>query len=431
MNEYPSILSLVEDSPEFTTLHEHFTKFNPFKVLQIDQYEIRHSNMIAWLLEAQGNHQLGDYVFKKLMAKVLLHEENQQIIGTGLDFEAQDLLKHNFYDLQVIREKVTDDRKRIDLFALSEAAKVVVIIENKYYASESEAQLSNYLTDIRKNFSGYKVIPLFLTLNEVTATHEEYLKLGYKDLLLIIEELLRAKEATLQKEIYDFICHYKELLADQLLENEELAELARRIYENHFKAIATLKENQLKDGLQSVYKEYKEAIDYVSRVGGSITKLAFQVWVNRTDLPIAESKDHFSQPSFILKSWDENLRHLQLSRNWWLNNGLIAYFEKAGEQRIKIKVEVGPLEFEDRKKLLESLQKESIAIRPSAYNESTRTTRIYMDFAPVTSWEDRFDLTQRMKELTESKEFKEFLVNVDRAVSKLYVSNQLEKKGIL
>lgn len=47
------ILSLLDNSIEFEKLH---SKFNPFKILKVDKFEIRHSNMIAWLLDPMENH---------------------------------------------------------------------------------------------------------------------------------------------------------------------------------------------------------------------------------------------------------------------------------------------------------------------------------------------------------------------------------------
>lgn len=41
------ILSLLDNSIEFEKLHSKFNRFNPFKILKVDKFEIRHSNMIA------------------------------------------------------------------------------------------------------------------------------------------------------------------------------------------------------------------------------------------------------------------------------------------------------------------------------------------------------------------------------------------------
>ena len=68
------LLSLTEDSKEFSILNNHFNRFNPFKVLQVDKYEIRHSNVLAWLLDPKkGNHSLGSFFINKILAKTFVN----------------------------------------------------------------------------------------------------------------------------------------------------------------------------------------------------------------------------------------------------------------------------------------------------------------------------------------------------------------------
>ncbi|WP_341960049.1 PD-(D/E)XK nuclease family protein [Planococcus maritimus] len=40
-------IAQLEHSKEFARLHQKFHQFNPLKVLRVDQYEIRHSNILA------------------------------------------------------------------------------------------------------------------------------------------------------------------------------------------------------------------------------------------------------------------------------------------------------------------------------------------------------------------------------------------------
>ncbi|WP_161787038.1 PD-(D/E)XK nuclease family protein [Planococcus sp. CAU13] len=39
--------SHLEHSKEFARLHQKFHQFNPLKVLRVDKFEIRHSNILA------------------------------------------------------------------------------------------------------------------------------------------------------------------------------------------------------------------------------------------------------------------------------------------------------------------------------------------------------------------------------------------------
>lgn len=43
----------------FIQLNEQISQFNPFEVLKLKGHEIRHSNMLAWLLNPNESHGLG------------------------------------------------------------------------------------------------------------------------------------------------------------------------------------------------------------------------------------------------------------------------------------------------------------------------------------------------------------------------------------
>lgn len=48
-------------------LPELLGKFNPFRILKIEDYEIRHSNVIAWLLDPKESHGLGTEILSKFI----------------------------------------------------------------------------------------------------------------------------------------------------------------------------------------------------------------------------------------------------------------------------------------------------------------------------------------------------------------------------
>lgn len=416
MNEEQSLIALVEDTPEFTTIHEHFTRFNPFRVLQVDQYEIRHSNMLGWLLDANANHQLGQYFLRKFLVKVFLHEDNFKDEDKTANYDVVKLLQSSFHDVKVYREKETTDKKRIDLLVVSERSKFALLIENKYWANESEEQLENYLSYVKLIYPEYELLPVFLTLQDSDPTHNDYLKVGYRDVLAILHELLERKQDVLSTHVFQFIHSYKEILEDQLLENDELTNLALEVFQSHKDAIQLVLNNN-SSHFQNIYTRYQEAIDFIAKVGNSITKHAFKEFVSLTSLPIDEYYEHFRLPNFILKSWAEPFSEQDLRQKWWLNKGMIAWFERVGE-KCRLKVEVGPIEAENRIKFLNCLEEQGILIREKAKNESTKFTGIYMDDILVESWEDRFSITSAMKELTENDRFQVFIQQVDRAISK-------------
>ena len=68
--ENDALLEELENYLSTTKLKES-EKFNIFKILKLDNYEIRHSNFVAWLLDPNGSHKLGDKFLIKFINKAL------------------------------------------------------------------------------------------------------------------------------------------------------------------------------------------------------------------------------------------------------------------------------------------------------------------------------------------------------------------------
>lgn len=57
-------IAQLEHSKEFANLHRKFHQFNPLKVLRVSHFEIRHSNVLRWLIDPDENHQFGSFFIK-------------------------------------------------------------------------------------------------------------------------------------------------------------------------------------------------------------------------------------------------------------------------------------------------------------------------------------------------------------------------------
>ena len=90
-------------------------KFNIFDVLKISRTEIRHSNMLAWLFDANENHSIGDRFIKKIAQRIA---END-IQGK---YDIYQLLLLDFYSFTVYREW-----NNIDLLIVSDEEKTDII----------------------------------------------------------------------------------------------------------------------------------------------------------------------------------------------------------------------------------------------------------------------------------------------------------------
>ena len=156
------------------------------------------------------------------------------------NYDVLQLSRHSYHDLVVFKELATSNRKRIDLLAVSHLHQVAVLIENKFWSTESEGQLEEYIEFVRTAYEGYKIIPVFLTLQDEEPTHEDYLMLGYSDVLDILKNMTVANKDYMHPDVHSFISYYIDILEDQLVQNDELNEKGMALYKNHKEAVDLL-----------------------------------------------------------------------------------------------------------------------------------------------------------------------------------------------
>lgn len=220
---------LFERSQDFQSIEDGLNEFNPFSVLGVEKYEIRHSNFLAWLLEPKGNHKAGNFFLRQLI-NLIPKIDNSLKVKYLLD---------DLSDVVVFRE-----RKNIDLLIVSEKLKFVICIENKVYADRSgEGQLTNYSEAVNDEWNskkGYKCFYVFLTATKNDLTEEEskagWVPLLYEKLIEIITDL--SQNTNLQDKVLDFIKFYiKNFKRNIMPEKDKKAQLAMEIYKKHKKVI--------------------------------------------------------------------------------------------------------------------------------------------------------------------------------------------------
>src|SRR3990167_4503018 len=109
-------------------LPELLGKFNPFRILKMQDYEIRHSNVIAWLLDPKESHGLGAEILKKFI-KVIKKDAQDGLpcIYRQLgNLKIKDLNKHGKGAVRIEREE-----NHIDISIIIPSASMYFVIENK------------------------------------------------------------------------------------------------------------------------------------------------------------------------------------------------------------------------------------------------------------------------------------------------------------
>ncbi|SME36504.1 PDDEXK-like family protein [Bacillus paranthracis] len=433
------ILSLLDNSMEFEKLDSKFNRFNPFKILKVDQFEIRHSNMIAWLLDPTENHHLGSMFVNKLLSKTFVKAENEELIG---QYNFIKLHKQSLQDLEVFREVQTENNKRIDILAISESQKVTILIENKYKSSESEGQLQNYIDFVSEKYEGYTIIPIFLSLDGSAPSHTSYLTLDYGDVLNILKAQLEIYSEYTSSTIKDFISYYIDILEGELVRDEEDIELALTVYKNHKSAVDFLclngngkvvgkfvskelqravkkLDDEVKEDLRKIYKKYSETLRFIHKAGNSVMREAFLQFVEQNQIPTGCYNEHIRIPSFIFEEWRQLDEIVGVPKGeWWLRNALITWFERETDGRMKLTIEVGPLEqYENRLKLLCKLEENGVTIKEKAKENGAKFTRIYTIYMDVKDWADQDEILQVMNNIYNNADFNQVVSAIDDTIA--------------
>ena len=206
--------------------------FNAFDVLGITRMEIKHSNMLAWLLDPNGGHGLGDEFIKAMLA--LIVERGSFNIRT---------LEALIIDYQGF--KVRREWQNIDIFAYSEDAKIALCIENKIDSGEHGNQLENYRTIVKQQFAdrGYRVAYAYLTPDgEDSSDPDVWASISYGD---VLDALSGAREkVAIPAEAAYLIDDYVEIVRRHIVGDEELRRICEQIYHKHSRALDLIYENR-------------------------------------------------------------------------------------------------------------------------------------------------------------------------------------------
>jgi hypothetical protein len=216
------------NNKELGKLESQLAQFNIFETLNAVKAEIRHSAVLAWLLQPSANHGCGEY-FAKLFLKYIF-STNRNALDSKLsifNFESFD-----YSDLEVRREW-----NNIDLLLVSEENKFVIVIENKIGSDEHSDQLKRYHDIVCREFPKHEKIFVFLTAEGETGSDERWLIFNYSTIEQILADLIEFKKSSLGPDVLSFLKQYGAILRRYVVANPEIEKICREIYKKHQPAL--------------------------------------------------------------------------------------------------------------------------------------------------------------------------------------------------
>jgi hypothetical protein len=229
-DEITALKQLLLDSHKLDELSSFHDEVNLFDILKIADTEIRHSNMLAWLLDPMENHGIGDAVLKRLIQWYVSENDNAN--------ELTHLLLLNYFTFSVQREF-----HNIDLFLLSDEAKVFICIENKVYSGEHSDQLNRYRKIVQGLYPDYTQCYIFLSpYGDESSDPDTWKSLGYGTVAEMIDNSIESK--AISDDVSFIINHYLSVIRRIAMENQEVIDLCNKIYRKHKYALDLIFENK-------------------------------------------------------------------------------------------------------------------------------------------------------------------------------------------
>lgn len=223
---------------------------NIFEVLKITNTEIRHSNLLGWLLDPNESHGLNDLIIKDVVTKIILDNKDMY---KNHGIKALDMLLLDYDSFSVRREWHS-----IDLLLISDKEKIVVCIENKVDSKEHSNQLNRYKTIAESHFEKYKKIFVYLTpFGDLSSDEGYWVSFSYENILEIIERNLVKRNLVPEAEI--LIKNYISTIRRFIVKEDELISVCSTIYKNHKRALDLIYENRP----DNVFKMSEELKDYL------------------------------------------------------------------------------------------------------------------------------------------------------------------------
>jgi len=268
-SKYDQFRNLVTDET-FIMLRQMTTKFNIFEVMKSTHTEIRHSNILAWLLNPYENHGCGDAFLRQLLLNIS-QKPGLQDLGFYdlfmLDIESVSIdrewvprkagTKEQNDDQESQIEPYNKSKDRIDILINIELknqiksrstsksyTRIVIPIENKIRSKvsvkDSGTQLKVYSDALAKVFKkDTKIIPIFLTPDGSDPTDSTWIKMDYKEVRYIINTVFQSFRDNLSSDKQMMIEQYLNLLRDHIVggSDPEIVKLCRILQSKHMLAM--------------------------------------------------------------------------------------------------------------------------------------------------------------------------------------------------
>ena len=344
-NTLTKLQNFVLDNADLERLEDLLSEVNLFEAIGAVRSEMRHSDFFAYLLNPAQNHGLGDLFLKRFLQHAISEADTNVGAISPITLDIWDL-----DDTQVWRE-----RNNIDILLSSERNKLVICIENKIGTTEHSDQLRKYRDQIEKEFPEYIKLWFFLTLEGDVPSDSNYILVRYQMIQGILEKLIETREASLGPDVLVLLRHYRNLLGRHFMEDSELIQLAKQLYEKH-----------------------RVALDFIFEHRPDVQSEIFDSVMSRIKESEGLIADHCTKAfiRFVPMVWDE-IESMKGNSKEWTPTGRILLFEFRNYEKLQLALVIGPGEQNVRQKIFEYASVNRKIFKPSSKKLTPKWAQIW------------------------------------------------------
>ena len=315
--DFQSLKGLLEDEQLLDELLRMSNEFNVFDVMHNARHEIRHSKVLAWLLNPNESHNAGRAFFDYFVRKIYcVTEAPEFLIATYLSDEAE--------------IRVDTEIMSIDILVTVPSEKIAIAIENKTRTKEHDAQLIRYrntLETIYKDCEGWRRFYFYLTPagDPSKDDPENWSPISYEIIVEALKGTLSRMDSS--NPAKQFVQHYCKMVEREIMNQSDIEELCRKIYRRHAKALNLIQETigQGESPIQALLNNTLESLE------------------NDGKIVMCRDKGNYIKPSFHTAALDAYFGTRTDDNGSWGNKYLyVLWFERRDPEKVKLYFEVGP-----------------------------------------------------------------------------------------
>ena len=208
------------------------TRFNVFDVLEYANFEIRHSNVLAWLLRPSDSHGIGPRFLNAFLK--LVNED---------EISDQDVVE------------IKREHYNVDITVILKSRQRLLAIENKVGMASSDAfkQVRGYEESLRAEYTEYSIRSVLLTMSrDQDISESDFIHVSWSTIHKTIKSLYD-RGAFGSAEVQAFIHQYLDTVRRHLVRDEPAADYFRKLLDDHDSALTRLRDVLVDEGETRVH----------------------------------------------------------------------------------------------------------------------------------------------------------------------------------